>query len=100
MNTTYQRVWANADMEWKFYKSFYQVEFLAPRAVLPGPFRPIYYLAKGMYHWKGRNQDKKMTRKDKRRDREENYKETLTKILNTKIQSDRIKLLERNPREE
>lgn len=86
MNTTYQRIWDHADVEWKFYKSFYQLEFLAPKMVLPGPFRPLYYLAKGLY---SRKREEEVSN-------EGIYKETLTKILNAKIQSGRQKLLERN----
>ena len=39
MNTTYTRVWEQADKEWKYSKTFYQVEFLEARAILPPPFR-------------------------------------------------------------
>lgn len=51
VNTTYQRVWDNADLEWKYSKSDYQIQFLFPRAVLPGPFKPLYYLAQCV-HWR------------------------------------------------
>merc|ERR1719318_173974 len=49
MNTTFMKVSERADLEWKYSKSYYQVQFLAPRAVLPPPFRLIYYIAKVMY---------------------------------------------------
>ena len=39
MNTTYTRIWEQRDTEWKYSKSFYQVEFLDARAILPPPFR-------------------------------------------------------------
>ena len=39
MNTTYSQIWENADMEWKYSKSFYQVEFLSNEAIVPPPFR-------------------------------------------------------------
>merc|ERR1712080_99991 len=48
MNSTYMKVWENADMEWKYSKSFYQIQFLHPRAVFPPPFRWFYYFAKYM----------------------------------------------------
>ena len=46
MNTTYTKVSQHADLHWKYSKSYYQVQFLAPRAVLPPPFRIFYYFAK------------------------------------------------------
>merc|ERR1719318_784849 len=49
MNTTFMEVSQSADLEWKYSKSYYQVQFLAPRAVLPPPFRLIYYIAKLRY---------------------------------------------------
>ena len=39
MNTTLMKIWEHADMEWKYSKSFYQVEFLSNEAILPIPFR-------------------------------------------------------------
>ena len=39
-------MWKHADAEWKYSKSYYQVQFLAPRAVLPPPLRSFYYFAK------------------------------------------------------
>ena len=39
MNTTFSKIWQAADTEWKYSKSFYQVEFLDSRAILPPPFR-------------------------------------------------------------
>ena len=39
MNTTFSKIWQMADTAWKYSKSFYQVEFLDPRAILPPPFR-------------------------------------------------------------
>ena len=39
MTTTYTNISKSADTEWKYSKSFYQVEFLASRAILPPPFR-------------------------------------------------------------
>ena len=77
-------------MEWKFYKSCYQIEFLAPRMVLPGPLRPLYYLAKSLYHCK------KGEGKEEKEKKEEEYRETLTNILKAKMKSERQKLLEQN----
>ena len=39
MNTTFSKIWQAADTAWKYSKSFYQVEFLNSRAILPPPFR-------------------------------------------------------------
>ena len=39
MNTTFSKIWQAADTAWKYSKSFYQVEFLDSRAILPPPFR-------------------------------------------------------------
>merc|ERR1712110_1088761 len=45
MNTTFSKIWQAADTAWKYSKSFYQVEFLDSRAILPPPFRFFYYFA-------------------------------------------------------
>ena len=39
MNTTFSKIWKDADTAWKYSKSFYQVEFLDSRAIFPPPFR-------------------------------------------------------------
>ena len=39
MNTTFSKIWQDADTAWKYSKSFYQVEFLDSRAIFPPPFR-------------------------------------------------------------
>ena len=65
MNTTYMAMWACADKEWKYSKTYFQVphnflsgitqifvfqsQFLAPRAVFPAPFSPFYYLTLAIY---------------------------------------------------
>ena len=41
MNTTFSKIWQAADTAWKYSKSFYQVEFLDSRAILPPPFRYV-----------------------------------------------------------
>ena len=60
-NNTYMKVWANVDTEWKYSKSHYQVvlylshfyilrvqvqQYLAPRAIMPPPFRWFYCFAR------------------------------------------------------
>jgi len=49
MNTTYMTMWACADKEWKYSKTYFQSQFLAPRAVFPAPFSPFYYLTLAIY---------------------------------------------------
>ena len=49
MNTTYNIIWSSVDTQWKYSKSFYQIQFLFPREALPSPFRVLYYLAKFLY---------------------------------------------------
>ena len=39
MNSTYDRVWTQADTIWKYSKSFYQVKFLDSRTSMPPPFK-------------------------------------------------------------
>ena len=70
MNSTYIKVWQSSNTEWKYSKTFYQVnlpvtnsahgssffyfqaQFLLPRAILPPPFRWIYYSAKFVYRFR------------------------------------------------
>jgi hypothetical protein len=52
MNTTYENVWKNVDGEWKFSKSHFQVQYLAPRATMPPPFRWFYYFARIMRYFR------------------------------------------------
>merc|ERR1719458_1229049 len=49
MNTTYMTMWAQADKEWKYSKTYFQSQFLEPRAVFPAPFSPFYYLTLAIY---------------------------------------------------
>ena len=64
MNTSYSELWQNAQKEWKYSKSYFQVnfhilvdsillflkaQFLEPLETFPVPFRSIYYLAKAVY---------------------------------------------------
>ena len=39
MTTTYTKISETADTQWKYRKSFYQVEFLHAKTILPTPFR-------------------------------------------------------------
>ena len=86
MNTTYKRIWDDADRQWKYSKSFYQVQFLFPRAVMPSPMRILYYLVKHIHSCKRRQQ--KTTEKNKQAEIFKNYKQTLVEILSVKLTSD------------
>ena len=77
------KVSQRADLEWKYSKSYYQVQFLAPRAVLPPPFRLIYYYAKLMYRTKSK-EALKADRETKIRE----YIVLLHKLVTTKKKSD------------
>ena len=39
MTSTYQRIVNDADIEWKYSKSFYQLDFLHPSSTMPPPFK-------------------------------------------------------------
>ena len=83
MNTTYKRIWDDADREWKYSKSFYQAQFLFPRAVMPSPWRILYYLVKHIHYCKRRT-----TGKSQQAEIYQNYKQTLVEILTVKLRSD------------
>ena len=99
MNTTYQRVWTIADLEWKYSKSYYLSHFLFPSATLPGPLRPLYYLAKYLYRRKSCDCTGFLA-EERRREQEvleENYrqyKEKLKEIFREKNDTDSQKMLE------
>ena len=99
MNTTYQRVWTIADLEWKYSKSYYLSHFLFPSATLPGPLRPLYYLAKYLYR-RDSCDCTGFLAEERRREKEvlgENYrqyKEKLKEILREKNDTDSQKMLE------
>jgi len=97
MNTTYTKVSEHADLHWKYSKSFYQVQFLAPRAVLPPPFRVLYYFAKLMRFLKskcrccracccGGNETEYL--KENRENKNNEYLKLLLKLVEAKQHSD------------
>jgi len=88
MTTTYTNISKCADTEWKFSKSFYQVEFLASRAILPPPFRIFYHLAtfkqnlcRGCFCVSQYENAEDYRVKTK-------YRDTLLNILESKLQAD------------
>ena len=83
VNTTYKRIWDDADRQWKYSKSFYQVQFLFPRAVMPSPWRILYYLVKHIHVCKRKN-----TGSNKQAEIYQTYKNTLVEILTVKLTSD------------
>ena len=87
MNSTYMKVWQNVDMEWKFSRTFFQVQYLAPRTVFPPPFRWLYYFAK-LGRWIRRQRGGKEQSSGKESQVEE-YMDLVHKLILTKIQSDK-----------
>ena len=83
MNTTYKRIWKDADKQWKYSKSFYQVQFLFPRAVMPSPLRILYYLVKHIHSCK-----RKTTETNRQVEIYQRYRQTLVEILRVKLTSD------------
>ena len=89
VNTTYKRIWDDADRQWKYSKSFYQVQFLFPRAVLPSPMRILYYLVKHIHSCKRKQQTRhQKTERNKQAEIFRSYKQTLVEILTVKLTSD------------
>ena len=86
MNTTYHRIWESSDTQWKYSKSFYQIQFLFPRAVLPSPFRFVYYIAKWIYICKKRSSEASESGTEK--EKYQNYKQKLIEIVRIKVHSD------------
>ena len=83
MNTTYTRIWKISDIQWKYSKSFYEEQYLYPRAVLPAPLRIIYYLAKFVRHIKQRTSDTAG-----REEQYSKYADKLRQIVKSKIHFD------------
>merc|ERR1712080_522953 len=85
MNSTYSQVLGNADVEWKYTRAFYQIQFLHPRGVFPPPFRWFYYFAD--FVWKLRNfNNAKISLKKPQSKRE--YYSLVKRLLETKMHSD------------
>ena len=86
MNTTYTKVSQRADLEWKYSKSFYQIQFLSSRAVFPPPFRIFYYFAKLMYYSMSVNdvEDREIDIENRNKD----YLKLLLRLVKTKQHSD------------
>ena len=88
MNNTFTKVSEHADLHWKYSKSFYQVQFLAPRAVLPPPFRLFYYFAKLMRWLKQFCANSKMDVVNGEEDKDQKYLKLLLKLVRIKQHSD------------
>merc|ERR1719499_2390340 len=87
MNNTFLKVSEHADLHWKYSKSYYQVQFLAPRAVLPAPFRFVFYFAKLMRYLRQKLSccvEAEMIREGEDKDRK--YLELLLKLVKSKQQ--------------
>ena len=86
VNTTYTRIWVDSDRQWKYSKSFYQVQFLFPRSVMPSPFRILYYLVKHLHIFKRKRS--KHSEKTRQVETFNKYKQTMVGILTVKLLSD------------
>ena len=84
MNTTYNIIWSSADTQWKYSKSFYQIQFLFPREALPSPFRVLYYLAKFLYKIRQRGESKTVGNSDQF----PKYRDRLREIVKGKVHAD------------
>ena len=87
MNTTYTRVWEEADLHWNYSKSFYQVKFLKPKAVFPAPFTIFYYFAKLMRVIKVKKNEE-ISEKQAQDMEDENYFKLLRRLLKKKRHAD------------
>jgi len=85
MNTTYTKISEEADIEWKYSKSFMYAQFLSTRAALPPPFRWFYYLAL-FVRWVKKS--RKQTVETKNILEKQKYFELLSKLVKTKMQLD------------
>ena len=83
MNTTYKRIWKDAGIKQCITLSFYQVQFLFPRAVMPSPLRILYYLVKHIHSCK-----RKTTETNRQVEIYQRYRQTLVEILRVKLTSD------------
>merc|ERR1712243_215278 len=87
MNSTYSQVLGNADVEWKYTRAFYHIQFLHPRGVFPPPFRWFYYFANII--WKLRNiRNNKVTNIETPQSGTEYYC-LLKRLMKTKMHSDK-----------
>ena len=84
MNTTYNNIWTSSDTQWKYSKSFYQIQFLFPREALPSPFRVLYYVAKFRYWMRGYRKSQSLVNTKQFQD----YSSKLTEIVKGKVQAD------------
>ena len=103
MNTTYNRIWESSDTQvsllnplssptnlvfssqWKFVKSYHQIQFLFPRAALPPPFRVLYYIVKNTYNRRRTDPDSSV---NSQQQQFQLYKQTLFQIVKMKVQAD------------
>ena len=84
MNTTYNTIWSSADTQWKYSKSFYQIQFLFPREALPSPFRVLYYVAKYLYKLRGQGELQTAGNDDQF----QHYRDRLREIVKGKVHAD------------
>ena len=83
VNTTYTTIWKISDIQWKYSKSFYEEQYLYPRAVLPAPLRFIYYFAKFVRYLKQRT-----SHTSDQEEQYSKYSDKLRQIVKSKIHFD------------
>ena len=84
MNTTYNNIWTSSDTQWKYSKSFYQIQFLFPREALPSPFRILYYVAKFRYWMRGNRTPQSLANNEQF----QKYRARLIEIVKGKVHAD------------
>jgi len=84
MTTTFTRISETANIQWRYTKSFYQVEFLHSKTILPAPLRIFYQFANLIRYVALPDSEKE---KEKKRDEaaQKKYTDTMLKLLDLKI---------------
>ena len=104
MTTTFTKILDTADIQWKYRKSFYQVEFLHSKTILPIPLRYIHskQIKKNFQAFNFRifyyfasvrrliSNGCSVSEDERERDMEDqkNYKDTILKLLESKMFAD------------
>eukprot|EP00092_Neocalanus_flemingeri_P016679 GFUD01018042.1.p1 GENE.GFUD01018042.1~~GFUD01018042.1.p1 ORF type:complete len:544 (-),score=113.53 GFUD01018042.1:43-1674(-) len=88
MNSTYSEVWGNSDREWKYSKSYYQIQFLRPQAAFPPPFRWFYYFALFMRKIKSQTAKKQFDIELESLSKKKQYVELMMRLVKTKMHTD------------
>jgi len=89
MNNTFDRFWPEADMNWKYSKTYYQAQFLRGKTTFPSPFQWFYYLAALVHKCKtcGDKLDRSQKLAEQSKKRKE-YLKLLKKLLDIKLHTE------------